>query len=294
MILQKRRRAGEARGGQRAGALLGAAGGALVAGLGALGVLNRRGQAEAGRVWRQLEQAPPGPVETFREEMVAGLPEPARRYLLHAIRPGARLARTVVLEMGGVMRLQPDGPWLPLRARELLASPRGFVWRASVGQRPLRFSGADLYADGVGQMRFSLWGLLPVARGGGPDVARSARGRLAGETIWNPAALLPGPGVAWEAVDERTARVTLPIDGEPIPLTLTVESDGRLRSAVLPRWGDQTEDRHHALIPFGVEVLEECTFDGYTIPARLGGGWWYDTERYFESFRPVIERAEFS
>lgn len=280
----------------KTGALVGTAGGALLAGaaVGALGLLNRRGQTAVARVWHQLEQAAPRTVETFSEALVAGLPEPAQRYLLHALQPGARLARAVVLEMGGVMRLRPNEPWLPLDARELLASPRGFVWRASVGQGLLRFSGADLYAEGVGQTRFSLWGLLPVARAAGSDVARSARGRLAGETIWNPAALLPGPGVVWEAVGEQTARVTLTIDGEPIPLTLTVEPDGRLRSATLHRWGNQTEDRRHALIPFGVDVLEERSIDGYTIPIRLAGGWWFGTARYFEFFRPVIERADFA
>ena len=33
-------------------------------------------------------------------------------------------------------------------------------------------------------------------------------------------------------------------------------------------------------IPYGVEVLADATFGGYTIPTRLRGGWWYGTERY--------------
>ena len=33
-------------------------------------------------------------------------------------------------------------------------------------------------------------------------------------------------------------------------------------------------------IPYGFAVEEERTFEGYTIPTRVRGGWWYGTERY--------------
>jgi hypothetical protein len=75
-------------------------------------------------------------------------------------------------------------------------------------------------------------------------------------------------------------------------LTLAVEPDGRLRSVTVGRWGNQTEDGRYATIPFGVEVFEEATFGGYTVPVRVGGGWWFGTKRYFDFFHPVIERTE--
>jgi hypothetical protein len=232
--------------------------------------------------------------ERFQEDLVAGLPDPARRYFLHAIRPGTKLARLVVLEMGGSMRLQPDGAWLPMKARQVLASPHGFVWEATVHQGLLWFSGTDHYAASSGETRFWLCGLIPMVRASGSDVSRSARGRLAGEAIWNPAALLPQRDVSWEQVDEHTARATLAIDGESIPLVLTVEPNGRLRSVQLERWGDRTADGHFASIPFGMDVLEEREFSGYTIPSRIAGGWWYGTERFFDFFRGLIRRAEFA
>ena len=191
------------------------------------------------------------------------------------------------------MRLTPGGPWIPLRARQILAPPRGLVWEATVQQGLLRLSGADWYARGTGRTAFRLWELLPVVRSEGADIARSARGRLAGEAIWNPASLLPQRGARWEAVDTDTARVTLPIDGEAIPVTLSLAAGtGRLRSVVLPRWGDKTESGEYASIPFGVEVLEEATFAGYTIPSHLRGGWWYGTRRYFPFADFVVHRAQ--
>jgi hypothetical protein len=273
---------------------LGAAGLGLLVTAAGTTLAMRAGQlAEVRRIRRDLEQRRRGAAERFREEMVADLPEPALRYLLHAIRPGTELADTVELGMAGEIRLKPGGPWLPLRARETLSPPDGFLWEATAGRVLMRFSGADAYAHGRSHTAFRLWDLVPVAQARGPDVARSARGRLAGEAVWNPAALLPQRGVTWEALDERTARATLALDGESIPLTLTIEPDRRLRSVTLPRWGDPTDNGRHALIPFGMDVLEERTFDGYTIPSRIAGGWWYGTDRFFDFFHAAIQQASF-
>jgi hypothetical protein len=137
----------------------------------------------------------------------------------------------------------------------------------------------DHYAAGKGAVNVWALGVLPVARARGPDVSRSARGRLAIEAIWLPSALLPGHGVSWEGISDDRARVTLTIDGEEIPLTLTVDEAGGLREATMLRHGDLGVDRWQP-IPYGVEVEAEATFQGYTIPTRLRGGWWYGTDRY--------------
>jgi hypothetical protein len=261
---------------------------------GVLRLVRARELAETARLWTRLESPAGWQDDYFRADLVAELPEPAQRYFLHAIRSGTKLARVVTLEMGGSLRLQPNGAWLPMEARELLSLPGGFVWRATARQGLLWFSGVDSYLDGRGQTRFWLCGLIPIVRAGGPDVSRSARGRLAGEAIWNPAALLPQRGVSWAHVDQQSARATLAIDDEPISLSLTVEPDGRLRSVQLERWGDRNEAGHYAPIPFGMDVLEERDFGGYTIPSRIAGGWWYGTDRFFDFFHGVIRRAVFT
>src|SRR5262245_66108117 len=68
-------------------------------------VLRRRDDGKVDGVWQSLEVAPTHQV--FTEDMVSDLPASARRYLLHAIRPGTTLASSVSLEMRGTMRLKP-------------------------------------------------------------------------------------------------------------------------------------------------------------------------------------------
>jgi hypothetical protein len=182
---------------------------------------------------------------------------------------------------------------MPLKARQILAPPTGFVWRAEVGDGLMRFSGGDHYANGSGRVRFWLWGFIPLVKQEGTDVSRAALGRMVCETIWLPSSLLPQRGVKWEASDDGSARATMKIGEETITLNLLVEPDGRLREIKILRWGNQTEDGNFGYIPFGGRIQEERSFGGYTIPSKVGVGWRLGTDRYFEFFRAQIENADF-
>jgi hypothetical protein len=263
---------------RRAGKVAIGSAGLLTAGAAILGGRRVAQERALTRLERSLLALPAA--GRFDEEAVEALPEAARRYLLHAIAPGTSLASVVRLGTLFSMKLKPDARGLiDLPGRETLAPPRGFVWkaRARMGLLPVRVE--DHYAAGKGAVNVWALGVLPVARSRGPDVDRSARGRLAIEAIWLPSALLPGREVSWEGISNDRARVTLTLDGEEMPLTLTVDEGGSLREVTTLRHGDVGVDRWQ-LIPYGVEVEEEATFEGYTIPTRLRGGWWFGTERY--------------
>lgn len=215
-----------------------------------------------------------------------------QRYFLHAIAPETPVADSVSLEMSGSFRLGQNKPWLPMRAKQII-SAKGFVWKAAIGRGWFQMVGADYYVNKSGRMRFSLGGLIPLVNAHSPDIARSSIGRLAGELVLLPSALLPQRGVSWKAIDENTIQASLKIDGEPATLTLSIDPDGRLLKLSLPRWGDHTEDGSYTYIPFGGEYQEERTFGGFTIPSGISAGWWFGSERYLEFFRAKIERAEF-
>ena len=154
--------------------------------------------------WDRLAALQPREPESFASEMVADLPEPARRYFEYTIRPGTPLLPVAEINMVGRFSLgtKDDPRYQPMEARQILAAPDGFVW-AMRTRSGMPVSGSD---SGT-WTRFRIFGLIPVARlGGDPDHARSAFGRYVAEaTFWTPAALLPGPNVTWEAVDEDTA-----------------------------------------------------------------------------------------
>lgn len=242
-------------------------------------------------IWRSLEGDGRG--AAFRPDMVEGLPEPARRYLLHSIQPGTPLASSVVLRMKGKVRPKATAPWTEMKAREIICVPKGFLWKARVKRGMMRVGGADHYAGGKGRVRFWLWGVFPAARMEDDDTTKSAIGRLAVEAVWLPSSLLPQAGARWEAVDNHSAKVTIDIDGQPTALVINVEPDGRLRRSVMSRWGGVSENGGAVWMPFEVEAHEERQFGGYTIPSFCTAGWWVRADHFFEFFRATVENAEF-
>lgn len=254
-------------------------------------ITQAKNNAEIAQSWKAL-QTKPSSIERFSKAMVVNQPEPVQRYFLHAIAPGTSIADSVDIRMQGTIRLAPDQEWMNVQAEERL-STQGFVWKARAGKGIMQMQGADYYTNGTGRMRFSLWGLIPVVTAQNPDVTRSAIGRWIGECFWLPSALLPQRGVDWRVIDNNTIQASLKANDEPITLTFVIDQEGRLLKSSFLRWGDQTEDKHYAEIPFGGTYAAEQTFGGYTIPSQMDAGWWIDTDRYFEFFRVTVEQAEF-
>lgn len=143
-------------------------------------------------------------------------------------------------------------------------------------------SGEDYFVDGEGVTHIRLFGRVPLVKGSGPDISRSALGRMVAKSVLIPSALLPQSGAVWHGGDENHVRVEMKAAGEAPTLTVGVAEDGRLREAMLERWGNQADNGEYTHTPFGINVDEESTLGGYTIPSQLRAGWWYGTDRYAE------------
>lgn len=216
----------------------------------------------------------PASVRTFDPASVAGLPAPAHRWLRHAIAPGTPLASTAELRMRG--RWRPPGAehWLPFEAIEILSPRRGFLWRANAWDGSFGLRWVEHYVDGAARERRALWGLIPLGTDESAELHTSYRQRLALESVWVPASLLPGHYVAWEPIDEQRARYRVLIEGERYPVVIRVGPDGALRAVATERL-QRHRDGSWSPAPFGLAVEAEQTIEGYTIPSRLRGGWSY-------------------
>jgi hypothetical protein len=159
----------------------------------------------------------------------------------------------------------------------VLAPHHGFLWRARVGGL---ITGSDRYLDGEGGLDWRLGGLVPVMQAEGPDVARSAAGRAAGEAAWLPTTLLPRFGVRWEVDDDTHLVATVPVDDLEIRVRFHTEPDGRLRSAIVERWGDPDGTGTHATHDFGMAVTAHHRFGPFTVPSEGRAGWFPGTDRW--------------
>jgi hypothetical protein len=217
--------------------------------------------------------------------MVAGLPEPARRWLTHAIEPGTMFAEAIEIQMHGTILL---GRWRPFTAIQALVPDAGFVWAARTRIAGLPVRGYDSYALGQGAMRWRALGVVPLQSATGEDVTRSAGDRLAAEAVLLPTSLVsamwrdgeqPDEAVYLRRFGERTSRVTI-----------RVAEDGRLLCVAMQRWGNPSGARF-GLHGFEVSFGAEFGSHGIVLPDKFTASWRDDGPRR-EFFRAEIDRAD--
>ena len=260
-----------------------------VAALGGLRWLDHRADRAE---WNRLAALQPADPAVFSPDMIADLPDPARRFFTYAIRPGTPLLPVAEIDMGGKFSLgDRDAPaYQAMQAHQILAAPQGFVW----SMRTL--SGLSLSGSDTGSWtRFRIFGVIPVARlGGDADHRRSAFGRYVAEAVfWTPAALLPGPGVDWIAIDDDTARVTVRHDGLEQAVDLILGPEGRPVEVRFQRWSDANPDKQHRLQPFGGYLSDFREVQGYRLPFRVEAGNMFGTAEYFPFFLAEVSAIRF-
>ena len=247
-----------------------------------------RGARPVRQEWDRLSVDGP-PAEPFDVAMLVDLPEPARRWLTRAVAPGTPLWRSVELTMHSEIRL---GSWRRFTATQVAAPAAGYIWAARASIFGVPVVGYDRLSSGTAEMRWRLLGLIPVMTAQGPDITRSAAGRLASEFVMVPTTF---GAATWRPGDRPdTAVATWRIGAEQVDVEVRVGADGQLLDVLLQRWSN-AGGGPFGYHPFGVTVEAERTFAGITVPSTLRAGWWWGTDRQGEGefFRARITDAIF-
>ena len=260
----------------------------LLVTLGGLGWLARARRLRAERFSRMhdvLLQVNVGE-ERFKADSLDLLPAPAQAYLRHALEPGAPLARSADLRMSGTLRVGDDD-WVPFEARQRICAERGFIWESRIALLShLGVQGADwLLADDAG-IEYALAGWWPVLGRRGPEIARSAVGRLMVELVWLPSALTPQRGAKWSRGD--TDRAVVKPSGSATPMTVVVSDSGRLREASVLR-RRVSANGETSLGSYGITVEAEERFDDCRVPSRLVAAWGIGTDDREDFMRIAVD-----
>jgi hypothetical protein len=224
--------------------------------------------------------------DTFEPETLDGLPVPAVQYLRKALAPRAPLARSVDIRMTGSLRVAADD-WVPFEARQRVCAERGFVWEARVAAfRKLWVCGGDWLFGEDAAIEHALAGWWPIIERRGPEVARSAAGRLMTELVWLPSALTPQRGARWARGDADRAVVTPA--GSAIPMTVVVAEDGTLREvSVLRRRLAHNGEISLATYGASIEAVEQ--FGDFLVPTRLVAAWGIGTDDREDFMRVTVD-----
>lgn len=213
------------------------------------------------------------PTDVFAPQDYLELPDPAQRYLRHAIAPQTPLATAVRLRMRGEIKLKR---WHPFKAEQVIHRDRGMIWQAIAWMNGLPIWGWDRLVDGEGAMQWKLCGIFPVMTARGADITRSTIGRMQAEYIWLPSAFCDRQ-ITWAAIDDSHVQAQLTWLDETTNLILTINPAGGLQNLCFKRWGNPEGQACH-YVNFGGFVTAEETFSGYTIPTDLRVGWYFASD----------------
>lgn len=224
----------------------------------------------------------------FDPSTIDGLPEPAQRWLRHAIEPGMPLFCAIEIQMSGEIKL---GKWRRFTATQALVPDAGFVWAAHTKLAGLPVSGFDSYSLGEGRMSWRMLGVIPVMSASGYDVTRSAADRLSAESVLLPSSLV---AATWRSAPQpNTATYLRHFGGRAARgrATVTVAPDGQLRSVSMLRWGAPLGGRfseHLFEVTFGGEYL----IDGLAVPDVWSAAWIDGGGNRQEFLRASIDTAD--
>ncbi|MEO5614787.1 MAG: DUF6544 family protein, partial [Cypionkella sp.] len=210
-----------------------------------------------------------GPAPHYDAAEIVGLPAPVRRYFELALSHGQPIIRAVELTQTGTFNLSLVTPqWKPFTARQHVTTARpGFVWDAAILMFPaVQVRVVDAYITGEGMLRPAILGLFALgAVQGKGEIARGELMRYFAEAVWYPTALLPSQGVAWQAVDDSSARATIS-DGE-VSLTLLFRfgADGLVAEVHADARGGMVGNTV-VVMPWDCRMSEYRRQDGMLVP----------------------------
>ena len=173
------------------------------------------------------------------EDDLAQLPAPVQRWLRYSRVVGAERPATVRLRQEGQFRTGEGQAWMPFKAEQhYTTDPPGFLWSASIRMAPLiTITGRDRYTNGTGDIEMRVLSLIPVANKSGGSFNQGELLRYLSEIGWFPAAAV-SPYIAWQGLDDTTARATISHRGVTGSATFVFDAEGRLTSLVAERPND--------------------------------------------------------
>jgi hypothetical protein len=165
----------------------------------------------------------------YQESELQGLPAPVQRCFRAVLKDGQPVVNAVRLSHQGTFNLSADADnWKHFESQQqVVARPPGFVWDARISLLPgVAVRVHDAYIAGEGILHPAFMGLVPLGRQ--HDRGQLAQGelmRFLAEAAWYPTVLLPGQGVRWTPVDDRSARAVLSDGDLEVALTFFFGAD---------------------------------------------------------------------
>jgi hypothetical protein len=169
--------------------------------------------------------------EPISDADLAHLPAPVQRYLRGAGVVGQPRVRNFHVRMNGRIRNGRDARWMRLAAEQynFVEKPVRLFWlNASMFMIPVQ--GYHRYVGSSASMTVRAAALVPVVEVSGPEMNQGETVTMFNDMCVMAPATLIDPAIAWEPVDDRTARASFTNAGHTIRAELSFNDAGELKN----------------------------------------------------------------
>ncbi len=231
----------------------------------------------------RLDASSHGPTGTFTFASINHLPPPVRRYFQRAIPEGHPLVAHASFIQEGQFRMgEGEDTWRPMHATQRFSVQEpGFVWDARIQAFPLvPVFVRDSYIKGEAGMAASMLGLYSVMNA--TAVARSefrCASALPRRSHVVSHGLLPSAGVAWEAIDDRSARATLTDHGTSVSLEFHFNDADDVERVFAPARLREVKGVYIPT-PWAVTCRDHAVLNGLRVPTYCEVSWQLETGQF--------------
>ncbi|HUO59168.1 MAG TPA: DUF6544 family protein [Candidatus Acidoferrales bacterium] len=225
-----------------------------------------------------------------RAEAFDNLPPCIRRHLELAGAVDCAPIRELQVAEKGTMRMKPGAREISFTSEQrITTSPPGFSWKARMNMMgPIPFTVIDEFVDGHGRLCAGPLGLR-VTEFRGPEVDSGELLRWLASTVWCPT-VWTADFLRWEALDDRSARVTMNHAGQQVSLNLRAGDDGLLRDMFGRRY--KAEGREFKQCDWAGHALNYRKIDGLLVPTVIEAAWVENGEE-FVYYRGAVTSLKF-
>jgi hypothetical protein len=192
-----------------------------------------------------------------------------------AMPEGAVECRSVWLRQQGEICFAPGRRWLPFRAEQWLPSISiEFRWRAWVRLAPMAIAlVVDRFEGGMGMLRASIFGCIPIALSRGPATDKGEAMRALAELPWRPFVFHQAPqSLKWEAAGADKLRAVFDDGRTQAAVEFNVDSQGHVLGAAA-RSRPRMVGKSLVETPWSGSFTEYRMFDGIRVPTMADVTW---------------------
>lgn len=220
-----------------------------------------------------LSQVPATAPPILQEQDIAGLPLPVQKWLKASGAVGRPAIQSVWVQQKARMKMKPgQKDWYAAEAEQhTTTEPPAFIWSVRLRMMPLlQVRGRDKYVDGHGEMLIKLNALINIVNERGEQLDEGTLQRYLGELVWVPSLAL-SPHIAWEAIDDFSAKATMSYQGVSGSGIFYFDEAGAFTKFIAQRYmGNEPDAKRY---PWVMTVDDYAAFEGITVPAKMKATW---------------------